>query len=684
MGQVSFFKEKQRTVMLHDYLVFICGVDVSAFVESLDVAYTDRSGPGSVDIVLSNPFDQWMLNLQNLAGSFRNTSDRYSEKAKYQIYQAKKRLSKQLSITGANAAAAQFLEDGPDGLVDLNPNVTPAAIQLAAASDFQERYGFGPGSCIFSRFDTVRVFLKNPFDAPDTDRWLPFFCGTTTVHPMASDYVNGRSTVSIQAYDIRAIMAAMRVAVNPYNIFSFAGAASTAGQTASSRTALFNSAAAGFFKDIYPNGGVQRAGNTDNIFAGLSFVDMVSMVITGRTNWVSPASNLVTTLPPTDPNEGGLPGIVNGQGIGFFVPGQVFRYGNSKNTSINDPNPVVTDLEAWDFLCLFGVSRTTNKPFNRFLTEHECNIIGKDSFWTGKHTPLNGQMHFLLPAKGLQISDMVRSSFNGINNIMGSPDWTNRYQLVTQVCQQVDYEWSVTGMGDIIFEFPMYDFFPSNFGANKNIYTVNMHAIRDNISDEGGEVLSALESQSTSSDFVKGGVDETLNALAQGLATEEDKRAVAYSNVLASRYGAIVQSVTFAGVTSRKALQQLTTIEFQKRIAEINKLNLEFSYRPFLRPNRPLLHQEKNRIGKIIAVRYSLPNFQQEPTVSITLGTVRLPILVKDPVSGKQSIQYTHINGGPSMSLSYNAIFEDPTLVGNSAASGIINQTPNNPTTAGT
>jgi hypothetical protein len=644
MGQISFFKERQRTVHYYDYLIYVCGVDISPYVESLDVTYTDRSGPSSVDITLSNPFDQWILNMGNLAGSFRKTSDRYSEKPKYQIYQKKKLLSKMLTIHNVGSTPPGFFVAAP------NPEVDPEILAQAESFDFQQRYSFGPGSCVFSKFDTVKIFMKHPDDPWNVDRWFPAFTGTIDTKPFSTNYVNGRSSLALQAYDLRQTLAGMRVAVNPYQ------------QINSNQNAFFNSDAAGFFKDFYPGGALVRAPGTDNVFAGKSFVDMTSLIVTGRTGWVSPAGGVTSNAAD------GLPGTPEGSGVGFFQPGQVMKYANGANTSVKESG-VKTSLEDWDFLCLFGINSNTNAPYNRFLTQKECAAIGQDSFWGGKHTPMNGQMHFLLPAQGLQISDMIRTSFDGINNMMASPDWTNRFQLLSQVCQQVDYEWSVTGSGDFIFEFPMYDFFPDSFGANSAIYTVNKHLVDDNISDEGGEVIAGLESQTTSANFGKSQVDSAYHTIPPGAAVSSPVRAVTISNVLASRYGAKIANVTFTGIKSKKALDTMTLIEFQKRNADANKLSVNFSFRPFIRPNRPLLHQEKNRIGKTTVVRLSMPNFQQEPHVSTTLGCVRLPLLN----NGK--IVYQHIAGGYQMSLSYNAIFESPTDLGNSAASGQINKT---------
>jgi len=281
---------------------------------------------------------------------------------------------------------------------------------------------------------------------------------------------------------------------------------------------------------------------------------------------------------------------------------------------------------------------------------------------------MHGLMHFLLPAGGLQISDMIRTSYAGLNNITENPDWTDRFTLISKICQQIDYEWSITGNGDIIFEFPMYDFMPKDFGHNSTIYVVDRHVETDSISEEEGEVISAVETQNLSSQLATS--EQQNKVLPMGMAVLPKieglpVRAVVYSNSLASKYGVRVANLSVTGVKTQTALQQLTMIEFQKRLADCNKLSFSFTYRPYIRPNRPLLHQTKNRVGKVTTVRLSHPSYEQVPTISVSLSCVKAPIRLSDG-----TVSYHTIAGGPSMTLSYNAIFEEPDSIGNPALGG--------------
>ena len=641
------FTEQTRQVFLHDYLLYCCGVDITQFCQSVEVTYSDRNGPSSLTVTLLNPFDQWIMTTANLAAKqYRITDDRYSEAAKRAIYNRKKALSARTVIRRKyplNPRSESFGAEDPLLLKKLQGKID---------NDFNERYSFGPGTCVFSRFDTVKMFLKNPSDTSESNRWLPFFTGTLGSHPFRTNYITGASSITLMAYDIRSVMAGMRVAVNPFTNQSYKTTGTLAANQRAQQT-FFDSDEAGFFKDFYPGFDGTRAKPFDNIFAGLSFVDAVSLITTGRTGWASPAG----VTPLTE----GLAGVKSGPGVGNFTPGQIIKYGPKSNSKVTEKG-IQNSLENWDQLCLFGMDPATNKIRAGYLTEKQCRGIGSQSFWTQDFAPLEGQVHFLLPAEGLQITDIVRSSTNGMSEIMASPDWQDRQSLVASICNQVDYEWSVTSSGDIVFEFPMYDFFPSDFGRHSAIYVINGHVQDDQISDEEGDIPAALESTGTSFQLALSGAQASYASAAPGTAVNPFK-CVVKSDILAAKYGAKVQHVTFTGINTQRALAKLTGIEHQKRIMRANRLSFNFSYRPWLRPNRPLLHETRNRLGKITSVTVSLPVYTQTPTTRASIDSVRLPLLVT--VKNKTTIVYQHITGADSAPLSYNAIFEPPDTIGN-------------------
>jgi hypothetical protein len=655
MAGVINFVEEQRQVYLHDFLVYVCGVDISAHVKEMKITYTDKSSPGSADITLTNPFDQWLLSKANLSGQWRSTADRYTESPKKHIFDNKVLLSR-ASIqqkVNPNVSLSQQVKaiQDPSAYGDYQPDVNPQNPQ----QDFLQRYAFGPGSCVFSRFDTVKIFIKNPVDPATADRWMPAFTGTVENKPVSTNYVTGESTVSLLCYDIRATLNYMRIGINPATNSSYSPTGALAGQQRS-QNIFIDQDAAGFFKDYYPglnSGDASKDPTFDQIFQGKSFVDMVAMITCGKSGWISSATDTTNT-------------ITTGQGIGFFTTGEVYRYANPKNTKATGKN-LIRNLEAWDNLCLFGTRRN-------WWTYQQCNNVGINSFWLSSiknkdtsFTPMNGKVHFLIPAEGLNISDMIKTSVAGLKNIMGSPEWSTRMSLISTACDMVDYDFSVTGNGDIIFEFPMYDFFPDNYGTNASIYSADKHIITDQISDEGGEVISAVEVQGDALTIAGQEINTQANAAPAGAAIPIVPKAIALSNILVAKYGVRIASKTFTGVAQGQ-LHYMATLELQKRLADANKMSIDLAYRPFLRPNRPLLHVTKGRIGRTTSVTLNL-NSLRDATVSVAMNCVRTPLYIGG--TGKNVQQtYQHIFGGPGMTLSYNTVLESPDPTGRAKVGG--------------
>lgn len=634
--------ERQRTVFLHDFIIYVCGVDISPYVKSLEITYTDRNSPGSADIVLTNPFDQWVLRDENFRGSWRLAQGKYSEKPKYSIF-ANKRMLSQKTVQIKNDPKRTD-PNNSDTLPPTDPSLTTdrgstAGLQFLANQDFMQRYTFGPGSLVFSRFDTVKVYIKNPGDPETADRWIPAFTGTVEGKPFSTDFIDGKSNVTLQCYDVRHVLQGMRIAVNPMSNSNF----TTLQATARQQQAVMDQWDAGFFKDIYPTN--TRDISYDNVFAGLGFVDSVSLLLTGKTNWV-------TGKAPVDG--------FSGAAFGFFNPGQVYRYANPENTSAqktskNAGSVFCTDLEEWDNICLFGDQGT-------FWTENKCRNNGLNSFWSSSltnsntsTTPLNGKVHWLVPSEGLSITNTITQATAGLSNVTGSLDWSDRYSLLANFLKKIDYECTVTGAGDIVLEFPLYDFYPENFGTNGSIYIVDKHAKDESISDESGDIVTALEVTSQSVDIAVSAADASQNSQ-QHTSLGIGQRAVVVSPIMASRFGVRVQAMTLTGI-AKSALGAFAVYEFQKLLADTNKTSFNATYRPFLRPNRPIMHKTRNRIGKSTTIRLNLPALQA-CTMSVGMHCVRNPIYTVK--NGVGSIQYMHVTGGAAMALSYNSVFENP------------------------
>jgi len=214
-------------------------------------------------------------------------------------------------------------------------------------------------------------------------------------------------------------------------------------------------------------------------------------------------------------------------------------------------------------------------------------------------------------------------------------------------------------MGDIIFEFPMYDFFPTDYTGYESLYAFKDHIVSDNINDEGGSAISALEV--TSRKLFQPIQDPVSTPDQTPVQTSDELRKTIFSNVLASRLGVIVETYDVPGVTDPAKLAQLGYVEFNKRLANFNVFDMQTAYRPYIGVNRPIYHQIKERFGITKSVSYTW-RVREDASLDLSLQYTR-----KREGDGK----FRYVSGGERQPISYRSIFGGVSVKGQG-----INHTP--------
>lgn len=613
MSTPFFFEEQKNTIYYHNIRVFICGADVTPWITTqLSIVKADRDGINSCHFTLSNAYRAFEITQDNLNGTWRPADPylpdgRYSELAKYTIYQIKSdpavNTPHEVQTYGPVKAQGEL-----GGRVLVGQKNTRNVDQ--ASSDVTTRYPFTVGSLIFHKYDPIRVFVLDPSDR-DGRRWTCEFTGFLDNKPYTQDYISGHSQISISAQDIRMLMHSMRTQTNPSAKFGNKQALQFA-----QGGVVKNSGDAGFFNDLVPKFSVL----SHVLGGGRSFKESIRFLLFGIGNNGSAGSGGVGDL-----SEGNDP---------------IYSY------DPKDPDRADT-LEDWNNLVLFGQKQD-------FLTFEEMMTMGADTTPDGDAAPDSQYVYYLFPDQGAPNYALITASPDA--NVQARVDWSSRLDLLNQVCKGVDYQFYVTGIGDIVFEFPMYDFMPSDFNPTYNhLYTFEKHLISDDINDEGGTVCSALVVNSSS---LRGEINQNNtttggNNLIAMSANHELTRTV-FSNVLASRVGVHVETYTVPGITDQNRLTQLAMIEFNKRISNYNKFSIHTSYRPFVGVNRPIYHPIKARVGVSRSVTYTW-KIREDVTISIDLAYVR-----KSEENGK----FRSIAGGEHTPISYNTIYKDAFLQG--------------------
>lgn len=695
------FQERAYQTLYNDFRVYIQGAEVTDWIiGSVQFQRTNRDGPGTASFTLDNAMDRFVITDKNLAGTWRDTTDQYSEAAKHQIYLYKTgqvevtvdRISeltnllyernRQLIAVGDDEerrrerrnknkveenseqndlydAAADTVDDLPaDDVLNNKEAVTDAiagklAVQGLSQAKAKEiatevvqnrtnrlvragnkrpasdtpavetvdgdpelagrhrresiirnpvdpdtgdaRWPLEDRSAVFHRNDPIRIFVHNPLT--ERDEWLYGFTGFINQYPITTDYTNGESTIQIQCYDLRELLQKMRVqqntvldTVEPVPLFQ-------------DRTSIF--------ADL-----VSPSGNQLNHrFANTKFEDAMAQLMTG------------TFLDRR--------GAGRRFGVGDFSVGKVVRYPVTNEPS--DQNRAL--LEEWHTLSInepTDITDDTTIAKTALLTSADVDRVGRETTTDGVYAPTRGFVHFLLPKDGTAANTLVQTTFDAGSE---TRDFVSRYEIITDFCARLDYEFTIAPNGDCLFEFPMYDFLPEDYGGYSSVMTAEHHLINTTISDEGNDIITAVT--------VMGGPERTEVNPDGNAPPSVIPRAIVQSSVMAARVGLTVEQVTLPFVRDAARLGALGFIEFQKRLANANSMDMDMGFRPFLMPNRPVYNVPEKRMGLLSNVANTMQLFGSSST-GLTLKYIR-----QVRVDGT----FRLITGGDSMPISYRDIF---------------------------
>lgn len=642
------FREQGDRSCYCDYRLFIEGIEVTKWC--LDQVTWSIGGTDSMNTLsfrLANAEDTWILTTKNLCTEsgipeskrWRKTTDLYDESAKYGIWRKKQ---------------ARNLKDPRTG---------------------QWTYPLNPYTPVFHTHDTIRLFIRNPYSYEDL--WMPAFTGFIEHHPMTDDYITGVRPLSFNCYCLKGVLKRMRVNINPIqnaanaNKEELAQAVSTVNQFIARDAVLGDEA--GFYTDLHSARGL------NHVLAGKDFKQAVLFLLLGEAATVShpgsPDSGVITDAIRVLDNYGGaLQTTVNvpvAQQAAYnptdaattqpHVSGQVGRL--ERGETIEYPGSGNKILEDWHDLALLGKSRS-------YLTSRQVDLLGAATTADNlKGSPWNGQVHMLLPSSGTNAARFVQASLNANPDFKQGFNFETRLDMINQICRTLDYQWYVTPIGDVAFEFPMFDFDPDAFGLNKAIFQVKQHLITGNLEDEAGDIPTAM---------VITGTDAITQLESRRLSGEQraqdPTRLVIYSPHLAQRLGANVETLSapvgVGGIADSagnmnqaqgaEGLEQWGMLQFQKRLGQSSLMTLPLPWRPWLLPNRPLHNEVRERIGLLGNITHTLTTGQP--------GTTDVQNLYVRTLGPDLKFRYFS-SGGSNMPINYAAMY---TKSGDTKHSGIV------------
>ena len=315
-------------------------------------------------------------------------------------------------------------------------------------------------------------------------------------------------------------------------------------------------------------------------------------------------------------------------------------------------------LENHNLNMVFGI-------MGRPLTYAEVTEMGKGTISevgckNAPFSPLNAFVHLLLPKAGTGATSIMQQDISNPAVTHSSYAYSTRLELLNKISEMLDYQFYVTPIGDLAFEFPHYNALPTDFGIIfSGAYTV-MKGLRSfKATAETGDintawVLTGKENEKILDDVTKDVIIE--NKL---------KKTVIIADMLARRVGVKVRHLqleipgvgaVFAGgakgVQMGQPLSSLIAyglLEIQRELGRMETISVTHEFRPYLLPNRPVHIVHRQRMALIKSVTYSMAVPNGECMTQSDLHYVRG--LCRDG-----SFNHTS-TGGQRMAVDYSGLF---------------------------
>lgn len=624
MGEL--FEEQDFQTLFMDVLIYISGQEVSGSLTSnVSYTYAGNDGTNTASFTLANPLNQFVLTSDNLrdTSSGSNLDDDLEEP--------------QFGGTGIWSLDGMYDETIKKNIYEYKRdsplNVADPKIEDNETGIKVKRWPLQAGDLIFNKHDPVRIFMHDP--RTEEDSWLPVFAGfIDDPGNVTQDYITGISEFQVTCYDIRGLMQKMRVQMNPVIGMVVPDIVISGEQ---------------FFADFIIN-----EQSMTNPFANTKFEEVIEQLMIGSVAGVK--------LPPSQSgvgefNLGNLPETLGTGATALKTEGpdqlpfdDIGEGDGARGANWKVRFDPEDSLEAWNDLILFGYDTGTGanidadaveaslQPWTRAKVE----TWGRTTLWDGIHSPAKQKLYILLPDQG----NTGANNLVEFEHALGGGDtreWKSRFFVIAEIVDLLDYNWIVSGTGDMFFEFPMWDFEPDDFGIYTTSYQVSKHLIDDELAEEDGEPTTLL--------IATGGVAFKNADFVSALPVGIQPRAIVASPTMMTKYGALSpDAIPFPFTANLESLMNLALVEFQKRLSNIGKMTMKFSWRPFLLLNRPILNEQRNRMATITAITSIItPNGMSE--LEIGLKYIRRP---------DDNGQFRLLTGGTDLAASYRRRWEKP------------------------
>ncbi len=375
--------------------------------------------------------------------------------------------------------------------------------------------------------------------------------------------------------------------------------------------------------------------------------------------------------------------------IGRLSRGQIYKYPDARarneaeeNTDegVDENAPGGALMATWNSLLTFGFPEREKPTARRgevlvdnqgaWLKQTIVQNTDTCSYWTrdqvtraGKLTRSNRAwapdtqlVHILKPSR-ISTGDAViqDNAYIDGSSVNTQRNWVSRLQLLCEGVDAADYRFWVSGTGDLIFEFPQYDFYPSDYNHPNNafgwqeIYEFDHHLESEVFEPESGEIFNCVIATGGITGYSQFADAGSGGGAVSALAPEAYPHAIVYCPVLTARHGVNIKVIPLPLITNVHRLQQIAAMEFQRLLGLASTYQLTTNYRPWVLPNRPIFNRLHPRYGLSDTVTHSL-------SVRESAGSPQTSIGMQYPRSVDELGIPRFISGAPSLPVYYGKI----------------------------
>ena len=547
------------------YRVFLFTREVTEDVKSVNITWSIIDSTCSIE--LANPREKWIITEDNLKGVWRE-----DEKVKKAIYNKKKTFI----VSEKSESTINDKDSKPKSKNSTTHNEAGTCI-----------YDLYEGDSVISCGDTVRVYIKDPF----SDYWYRGFTGyaspVTDSYNAEADYF----TLTVHCEDTKRWIRATRLG---WGVWGSNSPVSYATTEEANKASVYS-----IWQHVAP---------------GMSLEELVVWLITGK----GLDSSIVGNMKETTNKDQKIKELE--LRCGNFTLGKRFVIKNNKDVE-----------EAQLFLmdeCLRvqgkgGDAEDLITEEGKFVTRLGSGEYAK-KVDDGNIYNVDGQIHVIIPEflthtskdeSGIDLKPHTMTSEIGYRD-----EYSSRLGIIKDWADTVEFEFYALPNGDVVLEFPQYDFRPEDYGeANKSVTSGEIFKITNkeitgwNITEDDSGIDTL---------FVVGGSLEQYFKKVGDMAQLDGRIGFAAKESLAKRFGWRCRNLDAPLITSKEGCELLAEALLNRSFANAKTMRVDCTARYETWPGRPYQMEGRKVLGYCTSIEHVLIWGSQIKT-TINLGYLR-------------------------------------------------------------